>query len=164
MPAKPSLSASDRISNSFKSLASSATQLNAASDELSKAIAPIDAALKALNVGVSVWHRYSFFEDPYGYYSGRSIGYAKVGNKWGLALSSFSGHAEYGPDDEQEWLFNDAPRLMRLDAVDHIPALLDALVTEVGKKTSELRQKSLQARELADLISGVAAEVTGSKQ
>jgi hypothetical protein len=158
MAAKPSLSASARIAQSFKDLAISAAQLNAASDELARAIAPIDAALKKLNIGVTVWHQYVGSEEQNGDYWGRRIGYAKIGGKWGVSLSIVSGNVQYTPDDDdpEEWLYNDAPRWMRIEAVDHIPSLLEKLVKQVNKTTADLARKSEQARELAETLSALA--------
>src|SRR5262249_17358519 len=124
------------------------------------AIAPIDAALKKLNVGVEVWYQYTGSNDPNGNYWGRSIGYARINSKWGLALSTISGNVQYPDDDSEEWLFNDAPRKMRLEALDHIPMLLEELVKEVSKAATELKMKSQQARELAEAISAVANAVS----
>jgi hypothetical protein len=164
MATKPSHPNPERIAQSFKDLAASAAQLNAASDELAKAIAPIDSALKKLNVGVTFWHQYVGSNDQNGNYWGRRIGYAKVSGRWGLALSVVSGNVAYGPDeDEEEWLFNDAPRSMRLEALDHIPAFLENLVKHVTTAAAELRTKTEQARELGAMISAVAAEIARGK-
>jgi hypothetical protein len=164
MATKPSHPSSARISQTFKDLAASAAQLNAASDELAKAIAPIDAALKKLNVGVTVWHQYVGSDDEHGGYWGRFIGYAKVSGKWGLALSIASGNTQYGPDEDgEEWLYNEAPRSMRLEALDHIPALLETLVKQVSNAATELKKKSEQAHELGAMISAIAAEVPEGK-
>jgi len=45
----------DRVSGAFEKLASSASELNAVSDELAKPIRSIDATLQKLNLGVSAW-------------------------------------------------------------------------------------------------------------
>jgi len=164
MATKPSHPDPERIAQSFKDLAASAAQLNAASDELAKAIAPIDAALKKLNVGVEFWHQYTGFDTPDGDYWGHRIGYAKLSGKWGLALSVVSGNFGQGPDeDPEEWLFNDAPRAMRLKALDHIPAFLENFVKHVTTEAAELKKKMGQARELAAMISTVAREITDGK-
>jgi prefoldin subunit 5 len=165
MAAKPSVPASERIAQSFKELAVSAAQLNAASDELARAIAPIDAALKKLNIGVAVWHQYFSEQDGRnGNYWGRSIGYTKIGSRWGLALSEASGNVQYAPDDDsEEWLYNDAPRWMRIEAVDHVPALLEALVKQVNKTATDLTKKSEQANELAQTIAALAADEQGRR-
>lgn len=147
----------EHISQSFKDLAAAATQLNAASDELASAIAPIDTALKKLNLGVTVWHQYVGNQDPNGEYWARRIGYTKLGGKWGVALSEASGYLNSPDEDCEEWLYNDAPRWMRIEAVDHLPALVDALVKKVSKTASDLAKKSEQAKELAATIAALGA-------
>lgn len=151
-PAPPS----ERISPSlFKDLADSAARLNSSSDELGKAIRPIDAALKKLNLGVAAWYLYRGSGDPDsdGNYHCRRIGYAKIGGKWGLALSTESGNVNADFDNYDEWLFNDAPRLMRLEALDYIPELLAKLVEEANRVAEELQRKAETARGIADTIS-----------
>lgn len=154
-PAPPS----ERISPSlFKDLAASAARLNSNSDELGKAIRPIEAALKKLNLGIAAWYTYRGSDNPDsdGDYHCRRIGYAKVGGKWGLALSTESGNVNYEAGNYDEWLFNDAPRLMRLEALDYVPELLAKLVEETNKIAEELQKKTETARELADTISALS--------
>jgi hypothetical protein len=159
MAAKPSVPASERIAQSFRDLATSAALLNAASDELAQAIAPIDAALKKLNIGVAIWHQYVGDTDRDGDYWGRRIGYTKIGSKWGLALSSVEGNYQFSDSgDTEEWLYNDAPRWMRIEAVDHVPELLEALVLQVDRTAADLKKKSEQARELAKTISALSVD------
>jgi len=160
MAIRRAVSPSERISASlFKDLADSAARLNSGSDELAKAIRPIDAALKKLNLGVSAWHLYRGSKDPNpnGDYYFRRIGYAKVDGKWGLALSTSAGNVHADVDSYDEWLFNDAPRLMRLEALDSIPDLLEQLVKEANKVAEDLQRKAEHARELADKISALSA-------
>lgn len=160
MAIKRAVPPSERISASlFKELADSATRLNSGSDELAKAIRPIDASLKKLNLGVSAWYTYSGSEEPDsdGSYSYRRIGYAKVGGKWGLALSSVSGNVYADVENYDAWLFNDAPRSMRLEAIDCIPNLLEQLVKESNKVAEDLQKKAVLARELAEKISELSA-------
>jgi hypothetical protein len=161
-PAPPS----ERISASlFKDLADSAARLNSGSDDLAKAIRPIDAALKKLNLGVSAWYTYRGSEEPDsdGNYSYRRIGYAKMGGKWGLALSSGSGNVQAEADNYEVWLFNDAPRLMRLEAIDCIPDLLEQLVKESNKVAEDLQKKAGLARELAETILALSAAVEAGR-
>jgi len=143
----------------FKELADSAARLNSGSDELAKAIRPIEATLKKLNLGVSAWYIYSGSEEPDsdGNYSYRRIGYAKVGGKWGLALSSGLGNVYADVDSYDVWLFNDAPRSMRLESIDCIPDLLEQLVKESNKVAEDLQKKAGLARELAETISALSA-------
>lgn len=159
MPIKRSVPPSERISASlFKDLADSSLRLNSSSDELSKAIRPIDAALKKLNLGVSAWYAYRGSDpDQEGNYSFRRIGYAKVGGKWGLALSTDSGNAYDESDNYEQWLFNDAPRSMRIEALEYIPDLLEQLVKESNKVAEDLQKKAKHAHELAEKISALSA-------
>jgi X-X-X-Leu-X-X-Gly heptad repeat protein len=160
MAIKTPVPPSDRISASlFKQLADSAARLNSGSDELAKAIRPIDVALKKLNLGVAAWYPYIGSEEPDsdGDYYCRRIGYAKVSGKWGLALSTVSGNAPHDVHNYEEWLFNDAPRRMRLEALDHIPDLLEQLVKEANKVAEDLQNKAVTARKLAETISALSA-------
>ncbi len=159
MATKPEVPLPDRISASFQELADSSARLNSASDELANAVRPIDAALKKLNLGVTAWYSYKGFNDPdREYYWSRRIGYARVGRTWGLALSTVSGYYSSGDDeDKEEWLFNDAPRWMRVEAVDHIPDLLELLVKEANKITANLQKKAEKTRELASTVSTLSA-------
>ena len=147
----------ERISEAFKELAESAARLNAVSDELAKAIAPVDAALKKLNLGVVAWHDYAGTQDvDSGEYWAHRLGYAKVDGKWGLAISDVSGNV-YHPDDYDEsmWLFNDAPRWMRIRAIDHVPQLLEELVKQANKTAADLQAKTKTARDLAETLTSV---------
>lgn len=159
MAAKSSPPPPDRVAQSLKELSAVAARLNAASDEFSKATAPIDAALKKLNLGVEAWHRYAGWgPDQDGDYSERRIGYAKVAGKWGLALATASG-STYSPDEYgEQWLFNDAPRSMRIEAVEHVPALLEELVKRADQLATDLQEKTFAARELATTIASLVPD------
>jgi hypothetical protein len=141
-------------------LADSASRLNKASDELSKAIAPIEAVLKKLNLGISKWHTFAGGNpDQDGDWVSREIGYAKVGGKWCLALAERAGNAHGGPDDvvETEWAFNDAPRQLRIRAVKEIPKLLEALVDEAEKVTAALENETKRAHEVGETLMALAS-------
>jgi hypothetical protein len=166
MPIRRSIPPSERISASlFKELADSSARLNSGSDELAKAIGPIDAALKKLNLGVPAWYDYrgSQDPDPDGNYSYCSVGYAKVGGKWGLALSAGSGSAYDERDNSETWLFNDAPRSMRIEALDYIPDLLEQLVKASNEVAEDLQRKAKHAHDLAEKISTLSATAKAPK-
>jgi hypothetical protein len=156
---------SDRIARSFKELTESAARLNEASDELAKAVAPVDAALKKLNLGIVVWHRYAGDHDEHsGDYWSHRIGYAKIDGKWGLAISTAAGNALYEDEaDVEEWLFNDAPRALRIEAIDYIPELLDSLVMEANKLATDLLTKTQKAHQLAKTIATPPARPQGQR-
>jgi hypothetical protein len=148
------LSTSPDLSKTFQRLAESAARLNQASDELSKAIAPIETTLKKLNLGISKWYPYAGGVDPDGSYDYSEIGYSKVGGKWCLAIAERSGHeqAPYGDESFTAWAFNDAPRQMRIQAVKAIPKLIEALVDEAEKVTVALETETMRAQEVAETL------------
>jgi hypothetical protein len=119
--------------------------------------------LKKLNLGITTWHKYDGGEDDHGDFWGRYIGYAKVGGKWGLALSEASGNVAYGIDSENSWLFNDAPRAHRIESVEHIPTLLQALVKDATKAAAVLQAKTKQVRDIAAIIDAPAPPDQGQR-
>jgi hypothetical protein len=146
-----------RVQTAYKQLSVAATALNSASDELGETISALDAALKKLALGIPTWHRIGGGEDEDYNYWDRYIGYAKIGTKWGVALSTVSGNRQYPEhENDESWLFNDAPRSFRIEAVDKIPDLLEALIAKVAETTKTIQTKTTEAKELAEAITGVA--------
>ena len=143
-----------KVSDSFQQLKAAAAQLNAVSDELGKPISALDAALQRLNLGVVTWVEIAGnFDGNTGDYWAREIGYAKLGSKWGIALRTRSGNAQ-DPDDEygESWLFNDAPRALRVEAVDKLPEFLAELVKAANKTADEIKGKIGSAQQVVSAI------------
>lgn len=155
----------ERVASYYSQLSTVAADLNAVSDELGKSIAEIDIALKKLNLGITTWVTIQSgdgdrFRDDYSFWS-RDIGYAKVNSKWGISLRKVDG--EYtNPDDErvEEWPFNDAPRSLRLEAIDKIPELLEKLSKEAVETTKNIRAKLGEAQAVAEAVKGAASRTT----
>ncbi len=146
-----------RAQTSYQKLAAAASNLNTASDQLGKVVVDLDSALKRLNLGITSWVFFSGWQDDPDWASDY-IGYAKIGGKWGIAIRSLSSDFS-SPDGcrtDGEWLFNDAPRDLRLMAIDKIPDLLEKLVEKVGEFTSNLNTKLKQSQELSTAISALA--------
>jgi hypothetical protein len=147
----------ERVASFYSQLSVVARDLNAASDEFGKSINEIDTALKKLNLGVSVWVevRSKGINPTTGdFWQGADqLGYSKVSGRWGICVRTI-GEDIQDPDHSscEEWLFNDAPRALRLAAINKIPSLLEALL----KAAAETKEK-IQAR-LAD-VQAVAAVV-----
>jgi hypothetical protein len=144
-------SSSSRISTAFQDLVKRSAELNAASDDLAKAIAPIDAVLKQFNLGVNAWHRYGGFVNEHDVAYENFVGYAKVNGKWGLALSHVFDH-----EREEEWLFNDAPRAMRIEAVKYLPDLLEILAKRAAETSVDLRTSADEARKVSATLVSLA--------
>ena len=143
-------SLNSRISSSYKQLTQAATELNAVSDELGKFVTALDAALRRLNLGIATWLRLESREDGSGNYTKRDLGYAKVGNKWGIALRTMSGnHNDVEDSNVEEWLFNDAPRALRIEAVEKLPDLFENLIKEADVAIKKVKAQTISARQLA---------------
>jgi hypothetical protein len=150
----------ERVASYYTQLSTVAADLNAVSDELGKSIAEIDTSLKKLNLGISTWLTIHGGDGSYrgdSSYWSRDIGYTKVEGKWGISLRKVEGNYQY-PDDEktEEWLFNDAPRSLRLEAIDKIPELLEELSKEAVKTTKNIRAKLDEAKAVAEVLKGAA--------
>lgn len=122
-------------------LSQSASCLNTASNQLTASVELIEAAIKKLNIGLEVFHVYNT--------EGHEIGYGKLG-RWGFVIAI--------PQEEAEWLFGDAPRAMRIEAVDHIPAVLATLIEKANDMSDILLVKSEQARRMAESLGAKAVD------
>lgn len=152
--------AAARIAASYKKLAGAAQLLNSASDGLSKQILALDAALQRLNLGVIAWERVQGDDDDgNGFYWSRDVGYAKVGSRWGLALRNREGSHHHEEAKVEEWLFNDSPRHLRIDAIDKIPDLVEKLIKASEKTARKLHEKTAQAGELAAAVTAASDEL-----
>ena len=56
-----------------------------------------------------------------------------------------------------QWLFNDAPRALRIDSVEKLPDLFETMVKEADAATRQIRAKTSQAQQLAYVLTEVAA-------
>jgi hypothetical protein len=149
----------EKVQASYRQLATAATNLNAVSDALGTVVAELDSALKKLNLGIPSW--VSFLGNPsdgpdYNYYQ---VGYDKVGGKWGIAVRRVWGN-DFAPEREasEEWTFNDAPRWLRINAIDKIPDLIAELTKKTNETTIQLGNKLPKAKELATAITAVAKQ------
>jgi len=155
MPLDPSLS--EAVSASFLELSSAAQALNAISDELGRAIADIDDNLKKMNLGITAWVAVKKFggrNETDQSYKIEELGYAKINGKWGTALRSRSGDGGHPEYDEvvDTWIFNEAPRGLRLKAIRRLPELLKKLSDDANQLTKELQEKLGDAQAVAAAI------------
>jgi len=147
-PASPDVTLADRVATVYQRLTESASALNAVSDELAVPIAEIETALRKLNLGVTTWVVFaSHVDEDIERFWERSIGYAKVSGKWGIAIGSRSGF--FDDPETESWLFADAPRAYRLDSVDKLPELLEQLVMTAEETAEKLKVKVAVVNEVA---------------
>jgi hypothetical protein len=133
----------------FGKLALCATSLNDASDGLGVHVSQFDVALQTLNLGISTWIAIpGGWEEPDGSYCDWELGYDKINRRWGIALRALHGMRREGEvGSAEEWLFNDDPRAMRVQAVDKLPDLLRALCRKADDVTAEIEQKAMRAEQ-----------------
>lgn len=141
-----------KVAASFQQLAVAASELNVVSDQLGESISVLDASLKKLNLGVDTWVQVGGHEDNEGTYHWRDIGYSKVASKWGIALRTRDGNDNWDVYDVETWAFNDGPRALRVEAVDYLPALIEALVKQANETATKIREKIGQAKLVAKAI------------
>jgi hypothetical protein len=153
----PQVPPAERVQTTYQQLSVAAKSLNTASDDLGKAISVLDAALQRLNLGISAWAELCGNEDPHTLeWWSRRIGYTKVGDRWGIALKDARGNEQWPENDSEEiWLFNEAPRWMRIEAVGKIPELLETLLKQAEETTKKLKERTKQAYGLAAAMSKV---------
>jgi hypothetical protein len=167
MPTNADTSAA-KILSSFHKLSQASDKLNAASDQLGTSINSLDEALSKLNIGVSTWMTFKSTPDEDAQWSSvdEQIGYAKVGNRKGLSLRLVQA------DNDEEivhisdtWLFNDAPRELRLRAVEHIPDLIDDLRIETERTAASVAEKLGFANQLTATINAamIGANAKGGR-
>jgi hypothetical protein len=147
-----------RLHNNFQTLTSTAASLNNVSNELSNVVAIFDDSLKKLNVGLTVWVDFAS-GDAVGpsEYDDYQIGYLKLDGKWGIGLRHVWGDTSIDADNVSgPWLFNDAPRELRLQSLDAIPRLIEKLSEEASDTAKRIENKTEELRVLAGAISAVA--------
>jgi methyl-accepting chemotaxis protein len=163
MPSNDIAPPPERAADSYSKLAAVAKELNCASDELGKTVAEFDEALKKLNLGVTVWVKLTvrgpepqndFWEES------DELGYAKIKGKWGIAIRTVSEDIQNHKQlSEEQWLFHDAPRALRLAAIDKFAELLDALTTKATKTKDEIRQRLSSAQAVAEAVTKASGRI-----
>ncbi len=151
---------SAKLQTSYQNLSAAANTLNAASDAFGDATSTLDEALNKLNPGVTAWvtvSRSATQEDaPWETFEER-LGYAKINGRWGLSLCTVTMDSNTGDEETQDsWLFNDAPRNLRLRAIEHVPALIEALAREAAQTAAKVSEGADFARQLAISVSAIA--------
>ena len=134
-------------------LSMASSTLNRLSDELTKEVSEIEVTLNALNLGVRAQVKSTTLEaDPdIGYCHWLNLAYGKKAGKWGFIVEELD-KTLANPSDEgsyESWPFKDAPREFRLQVVDSIPALLDALAKKSDETATEITQKVKFVKDLA---------------
>ena len=152
---------SAKLQASYQNLSAAANTLNTASDKFSSAVSSLDEALNRLSPGVTVWITISSStpEDMPGLEKEERLGFAKTNNRWGLSLSRVTVDNNKREEETTDaWLFNDAPRSLRLLAIDRVPALIEALAREVEQTARKVSESADMAIQLLHSVNAAAKE------
>jgi hypothetical protein len=150
----------EAVQKLYHSLSQAAIELNSASDSLAAPIRVYEGALKKLNLGLSAWVHLSEGGREEWWWD-RSVGYTKMKDGWAIALRTREGdHRDSENDSEEIWPFSDAPRWMRIEAVNKLPDLLQALLNQAHETTKKIKARIAQANEIAEAISMVSDEIS----
>jgi len=151
---EPSLTALTSFEDSFQKLRITAAEVNTISDKLSKQVEFLDLAFKKLSLGVSAWVSISEASDDQGTRYYEDIGYARLNSRWGIALRTRVVHQNDDDDDESIWFFADAPRQLRIDAIDKIPALIERMLIQAEAMLGRLSKKVEEIEALTATMEG----------
>jgi len=144
----------DKIDSTLKKLASVSQSLNQASDLVTARIGEVESALREYKLGVEAWvdirrwYDEGQFTDGSWYRLGRTrrLAYGKKDGKWGLLTYII---AEESDEYEEFAFLREAPRDLRLNAIDKLPELLDALVEKAVQTAQEASRKAEKAGHIA---------------
>src|SRR5204863_4531725 len=91
------------------------------------------------------------------------VGYAKIGVNWGIALRVVVGNSNYDEVvSDERWLFNQAPRTLRLEGIDQLPDLIERLTKKAESTAKKIAKRTDDVRELATAMKQVVAELHSS--
>jgi len=155
------MTSKERVPESFspflEELSAASEVLNVASDELGKPIPALNDFLKNLNLGIATWVKFEGGEDDLANtYWQNSIGYSRVKGKWGIVISKEIGNlADPDHGDYEAWHFHEAPRSLRIKAIDKLPELLATLVQETQQTITKIKAKSERTNELTKALQAI---------
>lgn len=140
----------EKVAHAYELLQAAAADLNAVSGELGKPISKIEETLQRLNLGVSTWVpiRGGDSDDGDTFWF-LEVGYAKISNRWGVAIRTRRGSYSLEEEHTDPWLFENAPRRFRGEAVSKLPELLTELTNAATKTRDELRERVGEAQQIA---------------
>ena len=144
----------EKFESAFKKLASVSQSLNQASDKVTSCIADVEMALRDFKLGIEVWIDIAHWTEGVRSSNGsfyklgrtRRLGYGKKDGKWGLLTYL---NAEESDDWEEFAFLREAPREIRLAAIDKLPELLEALAVKAARTAQEVRKKAEKAGQIA---------------
>ena len=141
-----------RVADGFKTLAGAASRITRTTERIAETISRIEAAIDALGLEMPVWVRTG--GDPTheegGAETGQWVGYARTGRGYGLVVRIADPRS--GEAKPAEHPLAQAPRQEQIEAIDHIPALLDILTETAGATAARLEERHAFILQIADSV------------
>jgi hypothetical protein len=145
-----------RVQDSFRKIPSVATSLNNVSDTLNNSAKRIEVVLKKHPLGVASWVKFTDSNSTDGLaYHYEQVGFAKINGRWSLAIRTVTGDERFDDDKVETWPFNEAPRGLRVKAVNKLPDLLEQLVKDGNEMIQEVTEQVKAVDFLADALEAV---------
>jgi hypothetical protein len=149
------------VAASFKKFKAAADNLNSVSDGFSHVVKKVETVFKESNLGVSTFVQFagSIDYDSESFWC-REIGYSRLRSKgWAIVIRTRSGDLG-DPESErsESWVFDEAPRAYRPDAVEKLPELLDALAAEADRTAARIAEKMAFVQQFIATVKEAAAE------
>jgi hypothetical protein len=155
-----------RLAESYKRLAAAADVLGTKTHQFSRIITELERVLAKLDLNLEAWEKLRGADnDGHGNYWHEWVGYAKVRERWCIALSETRGNHNQ-PEDatDKTWPFDEGPRNLQISAIDKLPNLLEALTKAADKTSRKLDEKLGQVREYTEAINAATADVTKARK
>ena len=145
------------IRESMQDLSLLARELNAETDSLNGVIQSLEDQLAASKVGVAIWLPHLLDESAPTredesreiFTEGWLLGYAKIGDAWRIAVkrvlrvSIIDGSRDVVREDVEDQTppmpLTKAPRVVRVEAAQHLESLIEALATRVRRYISSIK-------------------------
>jgi hypothetical protein len=126
--------------------------LNQSSDLLSQKIVEIESAINQYKLGVWAWLEQPLFHQMESDGNGHDmemtyhLGYGKVRDKWGILMHQ---RLDYDPESFEPIFLKDAPRDIRVRAIDHISELIERIAAKAAEVNQQVAQKTKLAEQIA---------------
>jgi hypothetical protein len=136
------------------SLSAASQSLNEKSNLLNKQILEVQHALQKLSLGIEAYVEIYSTMDRSGEKHVYQVGYTRLGGKWALAAADyFTGDAD---ETWNEQTLLEAPRTIRIQAVEKFPDLIQKLVEKVNEAARSAAEQAEAAGKIASGLVRIA--------
>jgi hypothetical protein len=142
----------NEVESALKHIEVLANSLNQKSDLLSQKIVEIESALNQYKLGIWAWldepllYRMESDGNGHDFEVAHVLGYGKIRDKWGILLHE---RPDFDPETIDPIFLKDAPRDIRICAVDRIPTLIERIAEKAAELSQQITEKTKVAERIA---------------